>query len=125
MIEGLRAHGIRLLGSGLAFTQSIAADFALPYLDLVYTLAIPAGIVLACFGIFAIVGPMTLAVLPLNGLLATIMYLRAQEAFRAQGLGIRRAKLGFLLFILAYQLLMSPVAVAGYGQELLRLRRRW
>jgi poly-beta-1,6-N-acetyl-D-glucosamine synthase len=125
MIEGLRAHGIPLLGSGLAFTQSIAADFALPYLDLVYTLAFPAGIVLACFGIFAIVGPMTLAVLPLNGLLATIMYLRARNAFRAQGLVIRRARLGFLLFILGYQLLLSPVAVAGYAQELLRLRRRW
>ncbi len=125
MIEGLRAHGIPLLGSGLAFTQSIAADFALPYLDLVYTLAFPAGIVLACFGIFAIVGPMTLAVLPLNGLLAAIMYLRARDAFRAQGLAVRRARLGFLLFILGYQMLMSPVAVAGYAQELLRLRRRW
>jgi len=125
MIEGLRAHGIPLLRSGMAFTQSIAADFALPYLDLVYTLAFPAGIVLACFGIFAIVGPMTLAVIPLNGLLAAVMYLRAREAFRAQALGVRRARLGFLLFILGYQLLMSPVAVAGYAQELLRLRRRW
>ncbi len=26
---------------------------------------------------------------------------------------------------LGYQLLMSPVAVAGHAQELLRLRRRW
>lgn len=125
MIEGLRAHGIPLLRSGSAFTQSIAADFALPYLDLVYTLAFPIGIGLACFGIFAIVGPMTLAVIPLNGLIATVMYLRAREAFRPLGLVIRRARFGFLLFILGYQLLMSPVAVAGYAQELLRLRRRW
>src|SRR6185312_10990953 len=105
MIEGLRAHGLPLLRTGLAFTQSIAADFALPYLDVVYTLAFPAGIVLACFGIFAIVGPMTLAVIPLNGLLATIMYLRAREAFRAQSLAVRRARLGFVLFLLGYQLL--------------------
>lgn len=125
MIEGLRTHGIPLLRSRRAFTQSIAADFALPYLDLVYTLAFPAGLVLACFGIFAIVGPMTLAVMPLNGLLAAVMYLRARDAFRAQALVVRRARLGFLLFILGYQLLMSPVAVAGYAQELLRLRRRW
>ncbi|MGZ4187116.1 MAG: glycosyltransferase [Solirubrobacteraceae bacterium] len=125
MIEGLRTHGIALLGTGRAFTQSIAADFALPYLDLVYTLVFPAGVVLACFGIFAIVGPMTLAVIPLNLFLAAVMYRRTREAFRAQALAVRHARFGFLLFMLGYQLLMSPAAVAGYAQELLRLRRRW
>ena len=33
--------------------------------------------------------------------------------------------LGFLGFVLAYQMLMSPIAVVGYAQELLGLRRRW
>lgn len=94
MIEGLRTHRIPILRSGEAFTQPIAADFALPYLDFVYALVFPAGVVLACFGMFAIVGPMTLAVIPLNGLLA-VMYLRAREAFHARGLAVRRARLGF------------------------------
>jgi cellulose synthase/poly-beta-1,6-N-acetylglucosamine synthase-like glycosyltransferase len=33
--------------------------------------------------------------------------------------------LGFPGFVLTYQMLMSPIAVIGYGQELLGLRRRW
>jgi poly-beta-1,6-N-acetyl-D-glucosamine synthase len=41
------------------------------------------------------------------------------------GLRVRRNVLGFVGFVLAYQMLMSPIAVAGYGQELLGLRRRW
>jgi biofilm PGA synthesis N-glycosyltransferase PgaC len=41
------------------------------------------------------------------------------------GLRIRHNALGFLGFVLTYQMLMSPIAVIGYGQELLGLRRRW
>jgi len=41
------------------------------------------------------------------------------------GLRVRRNILGFLGFVLTYQMLMSPIAVVGYGQELLGLRRRW
>ena len=41
------------------------------------------------------------------------------------GLRVRRNILGFLGFVLTYQMLMSPVAVVGYRQELLGLRRRW
>jgi biofilm PGA synthesis N-glycosyltransferase PgaC len=33
--------------------------------------------------------------------------------------------LGFVAFVLTYQMLMSPVSVAGYVQELFGLRRRW
>jgi biofilm PGA synthesis N-glycosyltransferase PgaC len=39
------------------------------------------------------------------------------------GLRVRRNLLGFFAFVLLYQMLMSPVSVAGYGQELLGLRR--
>jgi poly-beta-1,6-N-acetyl-D-glucosamine synthase len=45
--------------------------------------------------------------------------------FNLLGLRVRRNALGFVGFVLTYQLLMSPVAVAGYLQELLGLRRRW
>ena len=41
------------------------------------------------------------------------------------GLRVRRNAFGFLGFVLAYQMLMSPIAVVGYGQEFLGLRRRW
>ena len=47
------------------------------------------------------------------------------RVFNLLGLRVRRNAVGFLGFVLAYQMLMSPIAVVGYGQELLRLRRRW
>jgi biofilm PGA synthesis N-glycosyltransferase PgaC len=45
--------------------------------------------------------------------------------FNILGLRVRRNSMGFLAFVLTYQMLMSPIAVVGYGQELLGLRRRW
>ena len=66
MIEGLREHGGALLAEGRSNIHAVLVNFVFPYIDLVYSIAFPIGIVLALFGNFAIVGPMTLAVLPLN-----------------------------------------------------------
>ena len=73
-----------------------------------------------------IVGPYTLAVLPLTLVVNAILYrFQRRRVFNLLGLRVRRNTLGFLGFVLAYQMLMSPIAVVGYGQELLGLRRRW
>jgi poly-beta-1,6-N-acetyl-D-glucosamine synthase len=103
----------------------VLVNFVFPYVDIVYSIAFPVGIVLALFGNFAIVGPMTLAVLPLNLLLSTIMFHMSRQAFEGVGLQGRRNRLGFLGYLLAYQLFMSPISVAGYAQELFGTRRRW
>lgn len=68
---------------------------------------------------------MTLAVLPLNGLIAAVMYTHSRCAYKAQGLRVRHARLGFLAFFLIYQLVISPASVGGYTQEQLHLRKRW
>jgi len=73
-----------------------------------------------------IVGPYTLAVLPLTLVVNAILYrFQRRRVFNLLGLRIRRNILGFLGFVLTYQMLMSPIAVVGYAQELLGLRRRW
>jgi biofilm PGA synthesis N-glycosyltransferase PgaC len=77
------------------------------------------------FGNFAIVGPMTLAVLPLNVLLSMIMFRLSRQAFDELGLRVRQNRLGFLGYLLTYQLIMSPISVAGYAQELVGSARRW
>ena len=100
-------------------------NFVFPYIDLVYSIAFPIGIVLALFGNFAIVGPMTLAVLPLNLLLAGIMFHFSRASFEEVGLKVRRNWLGYLGYLLTYQLFMSPVSVAGYAKELFGAARRW
>ena len=125
MIEGLREHGISLLRARRLHVHAVAANCLFPYLDSVYTIAIPVGIVLALTGNFLIVGPMTAAVLPISLMIALTMYVRQRAVFRMLGLRIRRNYLGFLLYVLAYQLIMSPISVSGYATELVRARRVW
>lgn len=125
MIEGLREHGGALLAEGRSNIHAVLVNFVFPYIDVVFSIAFPIGIVLALFGNFAIVGPMTLAVLPLNLLLAGIMFHFSRESFQEVGLEVRQNRLGYLGYLLAYQLFMSPVSVAGYVQELFGAARRW
>lgn len=125
MIEGLREHGGALLAGGRSNMHAVLVNFVFPYIDVVYSIAFPIGIVLALFGNFAIVGPMTLAVLPLNLLLFGIMFHLSKQSFDEVGLKVRQNRLGFLGYLLIYQLFMSPVSVAGYAQELFGAKRRW
>jgi biofilm PGA synthesis N-glycosyltransferase PgaC len=126
MIEGLREHGGALLAGRRANAHAVLVNFVFPYVDVVYSIAFPIGIVLAVFfGNFAIVGPMTLAVLPLNVALSMIMFHLSRKSFDEVGLQVRQNRLGFLGYLLTYQLFMSPVSVAGYAQELFGARRRW
>ena len=125
MIEGLREHGGALLAEGRTNVHAVVVNFVFPYIDLVFSVAFPIGIVLALFGNFAIVGPMTLAVLPLNLLLAGIMFHFSRASFEEVGVKVRRNRAGYLGYLLTYQLFMSPVSVAGYAQELFGAARRW
>jgi biofilm PGA synthesis N-glycosyltransferase PgaC len=125
MIEGLREHGRYLIGSRRLYAHAVAANCVFPYLDTVYSLAIPTGIALALTGNFLIVGPMTAAVLPISLLIAMTMLVRQRRIFRDLGLKIRRNLVGFALYVLAYQLIMSPISVSGYVKELRRARRIW
>ena len=125
MIEGLREHGRGLIAGGRSNVHAVLVNFVFPYVDGVYSIAFPIGIVLALFGNFAIVGPMTLAVLPLNFILSMIMFRLSRSSFEEVGLKVRRNFLGFLGYLLTYQLFMSPISVAGYVQELFRVERNW
>src|SRR6476646_615539 len=125
MIEGLNTHGSALLRRRGFWVHSVAADAIFPFLDLTYTLAIPAGIVLAAFGNFAIVGPMTLAVLPLNLAMAGALFTRERAVFAELGLHVRRNRRGFLAYFLLYQLIQSPISVSGYVMEIAGARRVW
>jgi biofilm PGA synthesis N-glycosyltransferase PgaC len=72
-----------------------------------------------------IVGPMTIAVLPINILIASIMLHRQRQVFREAGFRIRRNYVGFLAYLLLYAPVMSPVSFAGYVKEFAGAARRW
>jgi biofilm PGA synthesis N-glycosyltransferase PgaC len=125
MIEGLREFGPSLIKGRRAYAHSVLVDYIFPYVDFVYSFAFPIGIVLACFGNFAIVGPLTLLVLPLNMLLSGFMFKLSRDSFHDVGLRVRRNVVGFFSYLLLYQLFMSPVSVVGYVQEVFRTKRNW
>ena len=89
------------------------------YMDLVYTFAFIPGIILAFFGIYSIVGPMTLLVLPLAMIVNFVMFFRSNAMFREQGLKVRGNLLGFILYSLVYSVILQPASTFGYIKELL------
>ena len=76
-------------------------------------------------GNFVIVGPMTLMVLPLNGLLGGVMYSHQRKVFSAVNLHVRKNRRGLLFYFFCYQFVMSPISLAGYLLEARHARRSW
>lgn len=124
LIEAFARH------SDLLFSPRMTAIFIwwnlmfLP-LDLVYSFVFIPGIILAFFGHFWIVGPLTLAVLPLAALWNGVIYRIQKKMFDAEDLRVIRNRRGFLFYCFAYTLIMQPVCVWGYVSELLGMRKGW
>jgi biofilm PGA synthesis N-glycosyltransferase PgaC len=96
-----------------------------PLMDLAYTLGFIPGLILALFGHFWIVGPMTLALLPISFLMNTLMYSRSKATFDEVGLTVRRNRLGLISYALVYSIILQPACVWGYISEILNLRKTW
>lgn len=124
MIEALKA--IRPWQQPKGYARYLTGiDLVIPYLDMSYTFFWIPGLVLACFGRFWIVGPATLLVLPLTLASYSILYRYQKRVFRKLNLKVRKNISGFVMFILCYQMIMSPVSVWGYIQEVFRRKRIW
>lgn len=102
-----------------------SVNLLMPYLDLIYTFVWIPGLILALFGYYWVVGPTTLFVLPLALMQNFVLYQYQSFIFRSLGLKIRKNILGFIVYVFFYQMLMSPMAVWGYVQEFLFLKRVW
>jgi biofilm PGA synthesis N-glycosyltransferase PgaC len=103
-----------------------AVDMTIPFLDTAYIIAWLPGLILACFGIFWLVGPMTIAVLPLTAFAYGVLFHRQwHHVFKPLGLRVRRNWTALIAFLFVYQIMMSLASVRGYVQELLGVRRRW
>ncbi|KIV59512.1 glycosyl transferase [Aneurinibacillus migulanus] len=125
MIEGLRE--IKPWEQSQVYTKYLTfINLIMPYLDFTYTFFWIPGLILACFGHYWIVGPMTLFVLPLTLISYSLLYFfQKKYVFKPLNLKVRKNFLGFLLFVLFYQMIMSPVSTYGYIQEMFKLQRVW
>ena len=96
-----------------------------PFMDIAFTFGFIPGMILACFGIYWIVGPMTLSLLPMAFLLNWQMYLKGRAMFRSENLKVRANSLGFIFYVFAYGLILQPACVYGYFSELFNVRKTW
>ena len=96
-----------------------------PLMDIAFTFGFIPGLILACFGIYWIAGPMTLSLLPMAFLLNWQMYLKGKAMFNAEHLKVRANILGFLSYVFAYGLVLQPACVYGYFSELFNVRKSW
>ena len=124
LVEAFKSHW-RLLFKPRMTTLFIWWNLLFPYMDLVFTFAFLPGLILACFGIFWIAGPMTLLVLPLAVLVNYLMFHIQSRMFSSQQLRVRRNPVGFVLYALFYSVILQPACVWGYVQELINRTKNW
>ncbi len=125
MIEGLKRYGHLVWKSSRLSAFFVGVDFIIPFIDLFYAFVFLPGLILALFGRYYVVGPSTLAVIPLAFLIVTVMYRKQKAVFTELGLRVRKNLAGFFVYMLVYQALMSPICVVGYAQEVLGMTKRW
>jgi biofilm PGA synthesis N-glycosyltransferase PgaC len=125
MIEGLKRHGSLVWQNSRLSSFFIAIDFVIPVVDLFYTFVFLPGVILALTGRYYVAGPQTLILLPMALLIVMIMFLKQKAVFNSLGLKVRRNLLGFIVYMVVYQVVMSPICVVGYFQELCGTVKRW
>lgn len=106
-------------------TMYIWWNLMFPLMDIAYVFGFIPGIILACFGKFWIVGPMTLCLLPAGFLLNWQMHKKGKTMFDCLDLKIRINRAGFIFYVLAYSFILQPACVYGYFSEFFNLRKTW
>ncbi|HEX4869882.1 MAG TPA: glycosyltransferase [Moraxellaceae bacterium] len=125
LIEAFKRHPAMLVKRRLN-TPFVYYNLLFPVMDTAYLFIFLPGLVAALFfQNYAVVGLMTLMVLPLAVLVNVLMYLKQLAIFRRNGLVVRRNILGAILFTLGYQAMLAPPSLAGYLSEALGTRKKW
>jgi biofilm PGA synthesis N-glycosyltransferase PgaC len=125
MLEGLSTvppwRQSRAMSGGIA-----SIDLLIPLLDIGYGIFWLGGLVLALLGFPIIVGWWTLLVLPVTLLVYGLLRSwQSRRVFGPLGLQVRRNRLGYVAFLLFYQVLCSWASLTGYAQHVLGTTRRW
>lgn len=124
MIEALRL--VKPWEQPVGFIKYLTGiNLIMPFLDLVYTVVWMPGLLLAMGGVYWVIGPVTLFVLPLALIQNAVLYRYQKHVFRKLNLKVRKNAVGFVVYVLAYQMLASPMSIYGYLQEVLYMKRIW
>jgi biofilm PGA synthesis N-glycosyltransferase PgaC len=124
LLEAIRHHP-RILFHRRLSTFYVYWNLCFIIIDTVFFCVFIPGLIAACLGYFYIIGPFSLAVLPL-GLLNNLLFFKGQRRlFKKLDLRIRKNMIGFIVYFLFYTILMNPAVIHGYLSQLLRWKRQW
>ena len=115
----------RILFNARLSTLYIWWNTVFPLMDIAFVFGFIPGLILACFGIYWIAGPMTLSLLPMAFLFNWQMELKGKTLFREEHLTIRKNVFGFTAYVFFYGLILQPTCVYGYFSEFFKLRKSW
>ncbi len=124
MFEALRCHPRILLKRRLS-TALIYCNLLFPWIDFTFTFFFLPGIILALFGYFWLVGPITLALIPTALLMGCVMYRMSARIFKMQGLRIERDISALIGYTFAYGFINHPASLRGYSAEVFGARKTW
>lgn len=125
MLEGLRA--VPPWRQRRPLTKAVAGvDLFIPLLDIGYVFIWVPGLVLFVLGVPLLVSAWTLAVLPVTLLVyGCVRIFQSRHVFGHLGLRVRSNRIGYIAFLLGYQVLCSSASIVGYVQHLVGAGRRW
>lgn len=120
MIEGFKYVFPILRQRG--FARVIASqNILIPFLDISFIFGFMFGVILAFFGNYVLVGILVFLMLPLT----MLQYYFYYDLQRRMDSKIENNALGFVLFMLGYQFIYSPISLSGYIKELLKSKKIW
>jgi biofilm PGA synthesis N-glycosyltransferase PgaC len=86
---------------------------------------IPGLVAAIFFHQYLIAGILTLLLLPLAFLVTWSMFLKQRKLFKEYGLIVRKNILGFVWYMLVYQIIMTPASFTGYIAEIFNFKKTW
>ena len=120
------------VNSGLLFkpkktTIFIWYNLLFPYIDTVFMFIFVPGVIAALFySYYLFASIMTLYLLPLAFLSNMIIYFIQRKSLNKLQIEMPKKNwIGFILYILFFQLIMTPATLSGYVSELLKRKRVW
>jgi len=116
LIEAFKEHWPLLFKPRMS-TIFVWWNLLFPWLDLAYSLVFMPGIVLACFGLFYIVGPMTLVLIPAAFFMNYVIYNIQTRMLKHQGIVKKSNISGAIIYIIAYSMILVPACLWGYVKE--------
>jgi biofilm PGA synthesis N-glycosyltransferase PgaC len=126
LIEAFKNHS-KLLFKKRLDTPFIWYNFVFPYIDVVFLFIFVPGVIAALFfNWYLLASIITIYLLPLALINNSIIYFIQKKTLKELNIKMPNKNwFGFILYMLFFQLIMTPATLSGYVSEILKRKRVW